>query len=78
MRCWTGPNHKWFKSNDTEQKQRRKISEKKKNLKKNIDKKFGIQINYAHLLDNFKKICDKNVLKKVHFLVTPLFGWGGY
>ena len=37
--------------------------------KKNINKKFGIRINYAHLVDNFKSFYNRNGLRKVRFIV---------
>ena len=38
--------------------------------KKIINKKFGIRINYAHLVDNFKSFSNKSGLRKVCCGVT--------
>ena len=47
-----------------------KIQKKKVFLKeKFINKKFGIRINYAHLVDNFKSFYNKSGLRKVRFIV---------
>ena len=47
-----------------------KIQKKKVFLKeKFINKKFGIRINYAHLVDNFKSFYYNSGLRKVRFIV---------
>ena len=42
-------------------------TKKKRFPKKFINKKFGIRINYAHLVDNFKSFYNKSGLRKYIF-----------